>query len=164
MLICDCMQSGSQTPTFRTHLLFPSSGYRNNQLIAGRVLISIGCLDMSVSHVAGCIIAKHNLPACFNCYGIFKLRHCLSNVSVHCCRYKHCLVVIYCYQLPCNVPSCKVHMYRGDAARQLISSAVRISEGSCLGFHRQVICSCITIRNVCGINQMLRIDKVLQFV
>jgi len=33
-------------------------------------------------------------------------------------------------QLPCNVPSCKAHLYRSAADRRLISSAVQICEGA----------------------------------
>ena len=85
-------------------------------------------------------------------------------MSIQCCRCQHCPVKCCCYQLPCNVPSCKAHLYRRALACHLITSTFRIRERCCLRFLGQVSISCSTIRNTCGIYQILNLDRVLQCI
>jgi len=96
---------------------------------------------------------------CCDCYSIVTLCHCLLQVSIQCCRYKHCLVVSYCDQLSCNVPSCKAHLYRRAVACHLISSAFRIPNGCCLQVKEKVGWSCSTIRSTCDIYQILSLAR-----
>ena len=97
------MQCGFQRPTVLVHLLSLASGQRSNERIKERVLMPFDPFTAEC-HVAIFNTAKHSVPHGFVCYSIFRLCHCVQKISIQSCRYKHCLVVMCCGQLYCNVP------------------------------------------------------------